>query len=89
MYGFYESLQKMYFKTIFFFVLLMLLVHQIILHVWECFKKANHEYLTDEKILPSNRRQIIEQAKFACSPLASFKKANRKTGWCYKVPTPF
>ena len=27
------------------------------------------EYLTDDKILPSNQRQIIEQAKFADSPL--------------------
>ena len=27
-----------------------------------------------KKILPSNRRQIIEQAKFACSPLAKVLK---------------
>ena len=32
-------------------------------------KIDNYEYLTGEKILPSNQRQIIEQAKFAYSPL--------------------
>ena len=31
--------------------------------------KLNYEYLTDKEILPSNRRQIIEQAKFTYSPL--------------------
>ena len=28
-----------------------------------------HEYLTGEDILPSNKEQIIEQAKFTYSPL--------------------
>ena len=28
-----------------------------------------YEYLTGEDILPSNQQQIIEQAKFTCSPL--------------------
>ena len=28
-----------------------------------------YENLTGEDILPSNQHQIIEQAKFACSPL--------------------
>ena len=33
------------------------------------------EYLTGEQILPSNQRQIIEQAKFAYSPLGkAFEK---------------
>ena len=32
-------------------------------------KIDKYEYLTGEEILPSNRRQIIEQAKFAYSPL--------------------
>ena len=33
------------------------------------------EYLTDEEILPSNQRQILEQAKFAYSPLGkAFEK---------------
>ena len=28
-----------------------------------------YEYLTEEEILPSNQKQIIEQAKFTYSPL--------------------
>ena len=33
------------------------------------------EYLTGEEILPSNQREIIEQTKFAYSPLGkTFKK---------------
>ena len=32
-------------------------------------KTDKHEYLTGEEILPSNQRQIIEQAKFIYSPL--------------------
>ena len=33
------------------------------------------EYLTGEEILPSNRQQIIKQAKLTCSPLGkSFEK---------------
>ena len=32
-------------------------------------KKDKYEYLTGEEMLPSNQRQIIEQAKFAYSPL--------------------
>ena len=43
-----------------------------------------------KKILPSNRKQIIEQAKFAYSPLGkAFKKTNRKTILCFKVTKPF
>ena len=30
---------------------------------------GKYEYLTGEEILPSNQQQIIEQAKFAFSPL--------------------
>ena len=38
-------------------------------------KIDKYEYLTGEEILPSNQRQIIEQAKFACSPLGkAFEK---------------
>ena len=33
-------------------------------------KIDKYEYLTGKEILPSNYRQIIEQAKFAYSPLA-------------------
>ena len=32
-------------------------------------KIDKYEYLTGEKILPSNQQQIIEQAKFTHSPL--------------------
>ena len=32
-------------------------------------KIHKYEYLTGEDILPSNQKQIIEQAKFTCSPL--------------------
>ena len=32
-------------------------------------KNDEYEYLTGEEILPSNQRQIIEQTKFANSPL--------------------
>ena len=36
------------------------------------------EYLTDEEILPSNQRQILEQAKFAYSPLGkAFEKQTK------------
>ena len=38
-------------------------------------KIDKYEYLTGEVILPSNQRQIIEQAKFAYSPLGkAFEK---------------
>ena len=40
-------------------------------------KTNKYEYLIREEIFPSNRREIIEQAKFAYSPLG--RKANRKT----------
>ena len=33
-------------------------------------KFDKYEYLTDEEILPSNQRQIIEQTKFTYSPLS-------------------
>ena len=32
-------------------------------------KIDKYEYLTNEEILPSNQRQIIEKAKFTYSPL--------------------
>ena len=38
-------------------------------------KIDKYEYLTGEKILPSNQQQIIEQAKFSYSPLGkAFEK---------------
>ena len=42
-------------------------------------KIDKYEYLTGEEILPSNQRQIIEQAKFAHSPLGkTFEKNPQK-----------
>ena len=41
-------------------------------------KIDKYEYLTGEEILPSNQRQMIEQAKFAYSPLGnSFEKHSK------------
>ena len=38
-------------------------------------KLDKFDYFTDEEILPSNQRQIIEQDKFICSPLGkAFEK---------------
>ena len=38
-------------------------------------KINKYEYLTDEEILPSNQKQIVEQAKFTHSPLGkAFEK---------------
>ena len=42
-------------------------------------KIAKYEYVTGEKILTSNQRQIIEQARFT----------NRKTVCIFKVSRPF
>ena len=42
-------------------------------------KIDKYEYLTGEEILPSNQKQIIEQAKFAYSPLGKAFKKQAKT----------
>ena len=56
-------------------------------------KIDKYEYLTGEEILPSNQKQIIEQAKFTYSPLGKvFEKqiktiqdqAKKTTNWCFK-----
>ena len=40
-----------------------------------------YEYLTGEEILPSNKQQIIEQAKFTYSPLGkAFEKQIKTIG---------
>ena len=39
-------------------------------------KIGKYEYLTGEEILPSNQKQIIEQAKFTYSPLEKLLKNN-------------
>ena len=41
-------------------------------------KIDKYEYLTGKEILPFNQKQIIEQAKFTCSPLGkSFGKQTK------------
>ena len=42
-------------------------------------KIDKYEYLTGEEILPSNQRQIIEQAKFTYSPLGKAFEKQLKT----------
>ena len=42
-------------------------------------KIDQYEYLTGEEILPSNQRQIIEQAKFTYSPLGKAFEKQTKT----------
>ena len=42
-------------------------------------KINKYEYLTGEEILPSNRQQIIEQAKFTYSPLEKAFEKQKKT----------
>ena len=42
-------------------------------------KFDKYEYLTGEEILPSNQKQIIEQAKFTYSPLGKAFEKQTKT----------
>ena len=42
-------------------------------------KIDKYEYLTDEKISPSNQQQIIEQTKFTYSPLGKAFEKQIKT----------
>ena len=42
-------------------------------------KTDKYEYLTGEEILPSNQRQIIEQAKFTYSPIGNAFEKQTKT----------
>ena len=42
-------------------------------------KFYKYEYLTGEEILPSNQKQIIEQAKFTYSPLGKAFEKQMKT----------
>ena len=42
-------------------------------------KTNKYEYLTGEEILPSNQRQIIEQAKFTYSPLGKLLGNKKKS----------
>ena len=51
-----------------------------------CKKSDRYEYLTGEEILPSNRRQIIEPAKFAFLSLGKvLEKQTKKTDWCFLI----
>ena len=49
------------------------------------------EYLRGEEILPSNQRQLIEQAKFAYSPLRKLyekqteKQIGAKNSWTFLI----
>ena len=45
-------------------------------------KMDKYKYLTDEVILPLNKRQVIEQSKFAYSPLGRYleKQTEKKLG---------
>ena len=42
-------------------------------------KIDKYEYLTGEEILPSNQQQLVEQAKFTCSPLGKAFQKQIKT----------
>ena len=42
-------------------------------------KINKHEYLSSEEILPSNKKQIMEQAKFTYSPLSKAFEKQGKT----------
>ena len=46
---------------------------------WSSGKINKYEYLTVEEILPSNQKQIIEQAKFTYSPLGKAFEKQTKT----------
>ena len=46
---------------------------------WSSGKIDKYDYLTGEEILSFNQKQIIEQAKFTCSPLGKpFRKQTKK-----------
>ena len=48
------------------------------------------EYFTDAAMLPSNRSQIIEQAKFTYCPLGkALVKQTKKKRWCLKFSKSF
>ena len=53
-------------------------------------KTDKYECHTGEELIPSNRRKIIETARFAYSPFGkALEKQTEKTGWCFKFPKPF
>ena len=53
-------------------------------------KIDKHEYLTGEEILPPDQRRVIEQAKFAYSPLGkTFEKQTERQVDAMKSVKPF
>ena len=53
-------------------------------------KIGNYEYYTGKEIQPPNQNQVIEQTKFAYSPLGkAFEKKPEKQVFCFKVSRPF
>ena len=51
-------------------------------------KIDDYEYLTGEEIMAFNKRQIIQQAKFAFCPLGEAFEKQKKTAWCYRISRP-
>ena len=53
----------------------MILIEKLLKYQLYHQAKLKYEYLTSEEILRSNPKQIIDQAKFTCSPLGkAFEK---------------
>ena len=50
-------------------------------------KIDKYEYLTGEEIVPSNQQQIIEQAKFTCSPLGKVFEKQTENNWISRRKT--
>ena len=46
---------------------------------WSSDKIGKYEYLIGEEILPSNQKQVIEQAKSTCYPLGKAFEQQMKT----------
>ena len=53
-------------------------------------KTDKNECHAGEELIPSNRRKIIEIARFVYSPFGkALEKQTEKTGCCFKFPRPF
>ena len=57
----------------------MILIEKLQKFVLSSGKIDQYQYLTGEEILPSNEKQIIEQAKFSYSPLGKAFEKQIKT----------
>ena len=52
-------------------------------------KIDKYEYLAGEEMIPSNRRQIMQEANFACSPLGkTLEEQTEKEVGASKTPSP-